>query len=413
MSSSASIAAFILKNMASAKVTDSDLPSPAYAVAAPATTTSAVSSAAGGYDYDDNVALKPFSHSGIISKLERLRTNFALFGLDMDRVINTLRDTSMVIGGGFIVNHILAMNGIDKPLCPSSDIDFYVYGGIPPLFTGSVTDRKAWNKYNSERHHAIAFRTMVTRRFYELITSAGYSYSCRDDDYICERTESGDRIFTTGSKIRLQVLTYTAAINGQTKKLNLVFSDTNMHDFITKVDISLTAGFICPNSDYQSFDYYHAAPQDVVEHKLKWMEPDSTHTQRQKERMVKYRTRYDLLETLKMTTAEFIRDYDTLPDEHIHIELNGTEDMIHSKPVVRRVLGLPGVKFSIAMVSSSLLGDITIYSNFPTAAVRAEYALHKAREAARVSAPPKNANLAVYDDEEDAEDDDEDDEYDE
>ncbi len=99
-----------------------------------------------------------------------------------------------------------------------------------------------------------------------------------------------------------------------------------------------------------------------------------------------------------MTTAEFLRDYDTLPDENIHIELKGTEDEIHSKPVVRRVVGMPLVKFSIAMVSSSVLGDVTVYSNFPTAADRAEYARHKARTTDAVSRLPRNPSLVVYDD---------------
>ena len=355
----------------------------------------------GGDDYDDPL----FSHSGQVSQIDRLRHNFALFGLDIGKVIALMNDTSMVIGGGFMVNHILAMNGLDKPLCPNSDIDFYVYGGIPPIFHGSSFDKKAWSKHNSERIQAVAFRSMVTRRFYDLVHPLGYNYGCEEEgEYDCERTESGDRIFTTGSNIRMQVLTYRAVINGQNKKLNLVFSDTNMYDLITKVDISLTAGFFCVSTVYPDvFDYHHAAPQDVLDRRLKWMQPESTHTPRQKARMAKYRTRYGLLETLKMTTAEFIRDYDTLPDEHIHIELNGTEDEIHSKPVVRRVLGLPSVKFSVAMISRSILGDVTIYSNYPSAADRAYYAQHKAREAARVpDMPPplRNPALIVHDDDE-------------
>lgn len=355
-----------------------------------------------GYDYDD----MPFSHSGLVSLPDRLHRNFALFGLDMHKVIAMMRDTSMVIGGGFMVNHILAMNGLDKPLCPNADLDFYVYGGIPPIFHGSSVDKKAWSKHNSERLQAVAFRSMITRRFYDLVHPLGYDYSMDDEgEYDCERTEMGDRIFTTGSNIRMQVLTYRAVINGQNKKLNLVFSDTNMYDLITKVDISLTAGFFCVSSMYtDTFDYHHAVPQDVREHKLKWMQPESTHTPRQKARMAKYRTRYGLLETLKMTTAEFIRDYDSLPDEHIHIELKGTEDEIHSKPVVRRVLGLPTVKFTVAMRMSSLLGDTTVYSNFPTAADRAYYTQHKAREAAHASVPvqlpPRNPSLVVHDDDE-------------
>lgn len=411
MSSSASLAASILKTLASARITDSDLLAPAAAAAQLTIETVPVpedhlntsccgdhfndhSYCCGGDSYDDEPV---FSHSGMVSKLERLRANFALFGLDMERVIIAMRDTSMVIGGGFMVNHILAMNELDKPLCPSSDIDFYVFGGIPPIFTGSSFDRKNWNKYNSDRLQAVAFRTMVTRRFDELICSASYAYSFGDSDYQYERTESGDRIFTTGSDIRMQVLTYKATINGQTKKLNLVFSDTNIYEFITKVDISLTAGFLCPNSGYQSFDYHHASPKDVIEHRLAWQEPESTHTPRQKERMAKYRTRYDLLESLKMTTTEFIRDYDSLPDENIHIELQGSEDEIHSKPVVRRVLGMmPSVKFSIAMISASVMGDITVYSNFPTTSDRTEYARRKAQAAA--AAPVSMPSLVVYDD---------------
>jgi hypothetical protein len=421
MSSSESLAAMILANLMSVK-TDSDLPTPkavtAAAAAAPPALPQTIAEdddeededhyccsydAYGPDDYHDYE--KPFSSSGIISHKERLSANFALFGLDVERVIAMMRDTSMVIGGGFMVNHILAMNGLDKPLCPNSDIDFYVYGGISPMFHGSSFDRTASNKHNSERIQATAFRTMVTRRFYDLVNPAGYSYGFgEENEYNCERTEAGDRVFTTGSDIRMQVLTYKAQINGQNKKLNLVFTDTNMYDFITKVDISLTAGFFCANSAYQTFDYHHAAPQDLLELKLKWMQLDSTHTPRQKARMAKYRTRYNLMETLNMTTAEFIRDYDTLPDEQIHIELKGTEDNIYSKPVVRRVLGLPTVKFTVAILLSSLLGNTTIYSNFPTAADRAHYAQQKAREAARVPVPallpPRNPSLVVHDDEE-------------
>lgn len=421
MSSSASLANFILNNM-SYRMSDSTAVSAAAASTAPAFLVPQpeqleqpeVNTSCGGdprfsdhsyccgcddgddgdeYVREDDEAPEPFSNSGVISKQERLRANFNVFGLDMDHVISMMRDTTMVIGGGFMVNHILAMNELEKPLCPSSDIDFYVYGGIPPIFTGSPLDRKNWNRHNSERMHATAFRSMVIQRFGELIASAGYGFACGDDDYSCEITEAGDRVFTTGSNIRMQVLTYKAKINGQTKKLNLVFSDANMYDFITKVDISLTAGFLCASSGYKTFDYHHAAPQDVIEHTLKWMEPESTHTPRQKARMTKYRTRYDMEELLKMTTSEFIRDYDTLPDENIHIELQGTEDEIHSKPVVRRVLGMmPSVKFSVAMTSTSVLGDLTVYSNFPTTSDRIEYARQMARSSASMP------SLVMYDD---------------
>jgi hypothetical protein len=431
MSSSASIAASILKNMASARMTYTDSLTDETTTTAPVVPVIPVvlsfpppdgtvddaddaddacdrhynmHNTTCGYDWIN----KPFSHSGRITNMERICGNFALFGLNMDSVINMMRDTSMVIGGGFMVNHILAMNGIDKPLCPSSDIDFYVYGGIPPIFTGSSTDNAAWNKYNSDYKHAMVFKNMVTKRFYELISPVEYSLACDDDDsYSCEHTESGDRIFTTGSKIRMQVLTYKATISGQTKKLNLVFSDTNMYDLVTKVDISLTAGFICSNysSGYQMLDYHHAAPQHVIDHSLKWMEPESTHTPRQKERMTKYRTRYNLLEMFKMTTDEFISEYDTLPDENIHIELKGTEDELHSTPVVRRVLGMPSAKFSIAVVSSFGMGDVTVYSNFPTKADRAEYALRKALAHHNPVSllPPRNPSLVMYDDDDDEE----------
>jgi hypothetical protein len=360
-------------------------------------------------DYFGSYRDEPFSSSGCVSHLERLRLNFSLFGLDMKRVITMMGDTSMVIGGGFMVNHILAMTGIDKPLCPSSDIDFYVHGGITPLFNGDSSDRKVWGEYNSKRVQAAAFRSLVTRRFYELVHPLGYDYTYGDADYNYERTESGDRIFTTGSKIRMQVLTYQGIINGRAKKLNLVFTDTNMYELITKVDIGLTAGFFCANSNYVAFDYHHAAPMDVLEHRLEWMEPGSTHTPRQKERMAKYRSRYNLLETMKMTTVEFIRDYDTLPDENIHIQLVGTEDEIHSKPVVRRVLGLlPSVVFSVAITSSSLFGTVTIYSNFPSAAQRADYAVQKASTAAayaQAATPLRHPSLVVYSDDDDDADD--------
>jgi hypothetical protein len=334
-------------------------------------------------DEDAEEEVEEFSHSGVTHNDARLSANFAQFGLNMENVINMMRDTSMVIGGGFMVNHILAMNGIDKPLCPNSDIDFYVYGGVTPLFDGTLTDKNAWSKFVSERIHATTFKSMVQRRFLELVSPVGYEYVPLDENYECERTESGDRVYTTGSKIRMNILAYKAKINGYDKKLNLIFMDTTVYDFITKVDITLTAGFFCASGYYQTFDYHHAVPKDVIEHRLNWMEPDSTHTPRQIERMSKYRTRYNLLQTLKMSTAEFVRNFDALPDEHVQIDLVGTEDEIHSKPVVRRVLGMPGVKFTIALTSPSILGPNTVYANFPTAADRAEYVRYKAYLAER------------------------------
>jgi hypothetical protein len=329
-------------------------------------------------DYNNTYdGTEPFGTSGTIIHEERLRANFATFGLDMKKVLQMMQDTSAVIGGGFMVNHILAMNGIDKPLCPAADIDFYVYGGISPVCTVPF-GCQGYREYLSKSIQARTFRTLVTRRFYDLVSSVGYTYAYpNEDDYMTEQTTEGDRVFTSRSNIRMSVIYYSAVINGIKKTLNLVFCDTDLYTFIQKVDISLTAGFLCPSSYSESFDYHHAAPQDVIEGRLAWMQPESTHTPRQIARMEKYRQRYNLLEHMKMSTDEFIRDWDSLPDKNIRITLVGTEDEIHSQSVIRRVLGLPDVEFNVQMTHYSRLGESITYSHFPTASERADYARQK------------------------------------
>ena len=343
-------------------------------------------------EYDDSL---PFDRSGQVTLLERLRGNFALYGLEMSQVLRMMQDTSMVIGGGFMVNHILAMTGLDKPICPAADLDFYVFGGIPSIFSGTYTG-KEYREHLSKRIQARTFRSLVTRRFWELVSPLGYKHSVpHESDYVIERTETGDRVFTSGSNIRMSVMYYAATINGVKKHLNLVFCDTDMYTFISKVDISLTAGFFCPSTYGENFDYHHAAPEDVIQHRLAWLQPESTHTARQIARLGKYRERYDLLEQKKMTTAEFVRDWDTLPDEHVHLTLVGTEDEIYSAPVVRRVLGLPHLKFSVEMKHASILGDCITYSRFPTRAEIADYRRYQPKAVAKVA---KRPSLVVHDD---------------
>lgn len=353
-------------------------------------------------EYDDSM---PFDSSGQVSHLDRLRGNFALFGLEMSQVFKMMQETSMVIGGGFMVNHILAMNGLDKPLSPAADLDFYVFGGICPIFSGPYGG-KQYRDYLSKSIQARTFQSLVTHRFYELVSPLGYKYTYPygDDDYGYERTETGDRVFTSGSNIRMSVLYYVANINGVEKRLNLVFCDTDMYTFITKVDISLTAGFFCPSAYSNNFDYHHAAPKDVIEHRLAWLQPESTHTARQNARMIKYRERYDLLEQKKMTTAEFVRDWDELPDEHMHVTLVGTEDEIYSRPVINRVQGLPRLKFSVEMKHTSILGECTTCCKFPTASEIAEYRRHKARTATAAASTSlgQRPSLVVHDDDDDA-----------
>jgi hypothetical protein len=357
-----------------------------------------------GWGYDDGCGYGEddcdsdyFNTSGQITLVDRLRAKFAQFDLEMSDVIRMMTETSMVIGGGFMVNHILAMNGIDKPLCPASDIDFYVYGGIPPILSATYGS-KEYFEHISKSIQARAFRLMVSQRFHELVAPLGYQYTHPDEDaYKTESATDGDRVFTSRSNIRMSVDYYTTTINGVRKTLNLVFCNTDMYTFIQKVDISLTAGFFCPSTVVcDSFDYHHAAPNDVIAHRLAWMQPESTHTPRQLARMTKYRLRYDLLEQKKMTTAEFIRDWDALPAENLHITLVGTEDEMYSTAVVRRVTGLPQNKFSVEMKNSStILGLCTTYRSFPSPSEIAEYERYKAKQNERRKAEDASTAAAA------------------
>jgi hypothetical protein len=343
-----------------------------------------------GWNYDDaNETI--FDNSGTVTMQPRLDTIFESFGFKTTDVLSMMRDTSACIGGGLMVNQVLAMNGMDRPFCSKGDIDFYVSGGIPPIYSPAIHGGKCLGEYNTQRVHAAAFRALVVRRFANLILPAGYSICLADqvgaESYVIEKSDAGDRIFTTGSSIRMCVQTYVANINGVEKSLNLVFCDTSLYELITKVDINLTAGFFCADSYYDRFVYHHAAPEAITGRHLDWMQPESTHTERQKARMAKYRTRYNLVETIKMPVADFIRDFDTLPDNtKLNIVLIGTEDEIHSKPVTRRILGLPTITFSVEIHTSSIIGDVVTHSPYPTAAERAQYALDAALQKETIGA---------------------------
>jgi hypothetical protein len=247
----------------------------------------------------------------------------------------------MVVGGGFATNHFLRMAGHKYDLPATSDIDFFLYGAVPPRYNPEVDE--VTRMANS--HLARAYGTMAVAEFEKVVEPAGYipiHHPHENLTYEIEQTESGDRIFTSGSKARMICHYYGRYEGGVLKNiLNLVFSDMPVSEITRKVDISLTAGFIYAQyNNVASLVYEHHAPQDIIRKRLRWMEPEATRTHRQETRWAKYKARYNILAELRMTTDEFIATYDDLLDAN-DITLVGAPDQLYGKAVSRRILGLP------------------------------------------------------------------------
>lgn len=286
----------------------------------------------------------PFGRFGSVTELPSLHRQFASFNLTMETVVKMMAKTHMVIGGGFAANHFLRMAGHNYALPATSDIDFFVYGGVPPRYPLSV-------KETADAHLARAYRELVIEAFEAVVEPAGYieinpPLSHGHDVYDIEETEAGDRLFTTGSNARMRCVYYGRYEGGVLKNiLNLVFSDMSVAEMARKVDISLTAGFIYASTPHcPTLIYEHNRPYDVIHKHLRWMEPTSTHTPRQLARWEKYTARYNILPELRMTTDEFIARYDTLSDAN-EITLVGVADDLYGKAVSRRILGLPNSIF--------------------------------------------------------------------
>ena len=264
----------------------------------------------------------------------RMADGFASFGFRSDAVYRMMADTSITIGGGFLAGYLLGY------LDPSSDIDFYVHGGVAKQRDATMTDEV----YFAQKHREDAFYRLVLRQFKAFVTEQGYEeQALPEGTYGDEITSAGTRLFTTGSNVRMRIHYFKATINGLEKTLNLIFTDTPIPDVVRSVDISVCACYMWATSPMM-IGYYHAHPFDIEHRLLRWVEPDSTHTDRQITRWNKYSVRYGLREARALTLAQFIEEYDTLPENGIYV-LCGPQDQFRSLPVTRRVRGMPYATF--------------------------------------------------------------------
>lgn len=277
--------------------------------------------------------------------------------LEVDKVIKFLRTTDAVITGGAATNAIVASFGhTDRvtALPNTSDIDFMVYGPIGPrTFPTAEQWRAAYEsaegafkapevaKYRAEMALARTMRNMVIAQFEEVMKPAGYvrSWAHSMAEYEPEVTTAGDRLFTTGSKVKYSVIYFKKTLpDGTELTTNLVFVNEPLHEVMTKVDISLTAGFI--TSHYgKMWHFEHAYPDDVEKLVVRWSQPEATHTDRQYARMVKYGARYGVAARFTLTPDEFISVYDKLP-ELCDVELKVSEGYEMPLSVRRRARGL-------------------------------------------------------------------------
>ncbi len=275
--------------------------------------------------------------------------------LEVDKVIKFLRTTDAVITGGAATNAIVASFGHCVTGLPNtSDIDFMVYSPIGP---STVPTTEQWRaayesadgafkvpevaKYRAEMALARTMRNMVIAQFEEVMKPAGYvrSWAHSMTEYVPEVTTAGDRLFTTGSKVKYSVIYYKKTVSGGTElTTNLVFVNEPLHEVMTKVDISLTAGFITSYHG-KAWNYEHAYPDDVEKLVVRWSQPEATHTDRQYARMAKYGARYGENPRFTLTPDEFIAVYDKLP-ELCDVTLKVTEGYEMPLAVLRRIRGL-------------------------------------------------------------------------
>jgi hypothetical protein len=266
----------------------------------------------------------------------RLRDGFASFGFRAEDVYRLMSDTSITIGGGFAAGYFLGY------LDPTSDIDFYVHGGVAKQRCDSMTEEA----YFAQKHREDAFHRLVFRQFRSFVSDQGYvEEALPEGTYEDEVTAVGSRLFTTGSNVRMRIHYFKANIHGNTKTLNLIFTDTPMSDVVRKVDISVCACYIWATGPTR-IGYYHAYPKDVEHRTLKWVEPNSTHTPRQITRWNKYSVRYGLTEAISLTATEFIERYDELPDFTSYI-ITATQAQWNSTEMVRRRTGLVHSRFVV------------------------------------------------------------------
>jgi hypothetical protein len=270
----------------------------------------------------------------ISSNDARMVDGFSSFGFRSDAVYRMMADTSITIGGGFLAGYFLGY------LDPSSDIDFYVHGGVAKQRDSTMTEEV----YFAQKHREDTFYRLVLRQFREFVTESGYEeQALPEGTYGDEITSAGTRLFTTGSNVRMRIHYFKATINGLEKTLNLIFTDKPIPEVMRSVDISVCACYMWATSPTM-IGYYHAHPFDVENRLLSWVEPDSTHTPRQIARWNKYTVRYGLRETRALTVAQFLETYDSLADNGIYV-LRGTIAEFSSTPVVRRIRGMPAARF--------------------------------------------------------------------
>lgn len=296
------------------------------------------------------------AHSGMITDLSLLQSELRRYGFKSYELGAMMKATGLVIGGGFATNILLRHAGHPVPPLPAgADIDFYVFGCLPPRVPddtsvfghGDITDiqfRSAGAaRYYAECRVASTLRALVREQFGTYVRKAGYTWSMASEEeartYTREASTAGDRFLTTGSSIAYIVEYFKRTLDcGTTQTLNLVFVSEPLHTVMTKVDIALTAGFIAGNC-YDTWSYHHASPQDLRDLTVRWMQPEATHTERQLARMAKYCARYRVGPSYTFTAAQFLAEYDTLP-EVCKITIKCKQADAADPKVMRRVRGM-------------------------------------------------------------------------
>jgi hypothetical protein len=310
------------------------------------------------YDFDPERSGVPLvDYTGRLSSRVSCFTDIEIirYGFNTASVYDLMRKTGIQIGGGFATNSLVNEAGhVVKALPEGADIDFYVYGCLPPK-TPDSHDWCTWNhqnfklrssdpvaaKYFDDCEVSSRNKATVLTTFVEFARHAGYIQTLAPCDesagYEAEYTSDGDRLFTTTSKVKYALYFFSrTTAGGVIQKLNLVMVDTPLAIVQTKVDIGLTAGML--SRDYLGWKYTHPVPQNLIDLRVSWLQPESTHTPRQMARLEKYGDRYAVLPRFILKAKDFLSSYDTLPDKcDITLAVKPSEN---NKALERRVKGM-------------------------------------------------------------------------
>ena len=266
------------------------------------------------------------THSGDLPERATrfLKEELDTFGLNVSKIAAMIDETYAVIGGDLMTNVLAYTYAKDrdsvKPLmratrdlCESTvpEIDIFVGGCIPPpqpdpfrvdYGGGFLFKNSTWAKYDQDVRMAARRKREVCAAFDRCIFRTDYKRVYPISDEEDDDTNSSSCIV------------YARQAGAIQQKLNLVFLNMPIYTAMSKMDLSLNAGFLT-HIGCGYWMYHHAVPADIYNLEVHWMHPEITHTSHQRARMEIYCRRYNYVPNFILSPIQFIAIYDDLPEK--------------------------------------------------------------------------------------------------